>query len=354
MQTSKSKWTKRIAGALSLLVFLAGMNAGLNYLLVEHTYADDYVADLEALKADGSNAKIVFLGSSRTFHSFVPEVFEEAFGIGTGALKGTSEEKEIALNAGSALQTPEGSYYALKDLLDRGFKPEYAIMGVSYNLLTTQLWAQADLILLDRMTPKNYLDYLLNAYEDENRYYAFSKLYRYRGNLTRERIKRNLEEKAARKAAAASGQPFVKDGEYYNGKGYVVNNASLPEQIASGALAEPEIDEFNAELIRSDRERYMTKLASLCREHDIKLIIVDTPTSGYMMDHVASYAEANAWWEDYALHYGLTYLNYNYIEHKDELFPDSLFMDYNHLNHDGAVKFSEICANEIKEIQWGF
>ena len=353
-QLKTGRWKKKLLELTSLAVLLAAGNVALRFLLVEHTYSDDYTAELNEFAENGVNPDVVFLGSSRTFHSFVPCVFEEALGIGSAAPAGSDESRHIALNAGSALQTPEGSYYALKDLLDRGFRPRCAVLGVSYNLMTTQVWAQADLILMDRLTPQNKADYLNYAYEAENKMFGESVIYRYRTNLTRERIRANLQEQRERQAAQASGMPYVKDGEWYDGKGYVVNESRLPEQIASGALAEPEIDEFSVELVREDRLYYLDKLVGLCAGNGIGLVFIDTPTTGYMTDHVTSYAEANKWWEDYAAQYGILYLNYNYIENKDELFPDTLFMDYNHLNSEGAEKFSKLCAKDLKEKSWDF
>ena len=348
-KVKNKKWQKRILELTSLAVLLTAGNLALRMLLVEHTYADDYKADLVQIAENGENPDLVFLGSSRSFHSFVPYVFEEAAGIGSAAPSGTDGAKCIALNAGSALQTPEGSYYALKDLLDRGFSPRCVVLGVSYNLLTTQVWTQADLIIMDRLTPQNRAEYLEYAYEAENKLYAESMLYRYRTNFTLERIRANLTEQKDRQLAASSGMPYVKDGEWYDGKGYVVNKNRLPEQIASGAVSEPEIDEFTLEAVREERLYYLDKLVGLCVKNGISLALVDTPTTAYMLDHVKSYEEANKWWEDYAAQYGIVYLNYNYIENKDELFPDELFMDYNHLNHEGAVKFSQLCAKDLKE-----
>ena len=331
----KEGFKKKLIEVLSLALLLAGANVSLRYGLVEHTYADDYLKDLKTLEAHSSDIEMVFLGSSRTFHGFAPYVFDEI-------LEGE------ALNAGSALQSTWGSYYALKDLLDRGFEPEYAILGISYDLLTADLSTQADLIVMDRLSVRNKIEYLANAYEAENKLYALSKIYRYRTNFTRERIKNNVSEKGQRKAAAASGQPFVKEGEFYDGRGFVYSNNRFSDAAAAGSIGETQITEWREAEIKQGRLDGLNALVRLCADKGIELFFVDTPTTEYMLKQASTYDAANAWWEDYCVSNGIEYLNYNYIEKKDELFPDELFMDYNHLNGVGAEVFSRLCAEDIR------
>ena len=81
MQTSKLKKLKGLLVPLLVIVLLIAAEAGIGYLVVPVNSATYLKKEMSEYERNGVDAGIVFLGSSRVYQSFVPEVFEEKLGI---------------------------------------------------------------------------------------------------------------------------------------------------------------------------------------------------------------------------------------------------------------------------------
>lgn len=319
---------------LSLLIFVAMLIAGdfgLSYILEPLSYAHFFVPDIEHIEKSGEDIELVIVGGSRIFRSFDPEVLEEDLGFGV-------------INGASALQSFSGSYYQLKDLIER-FSPKYAVLGVAWNGLTYGIGTQSNLIVLDRLTGLHKVEFMKEGFSDEERLYAVLKPYRFRKNLEREIISEIVEEKRAAAKCRSEGVPYIKDDEYYAGKGFVYSKLSM----AQGNIAVRWRGAFEADKVHADRLEYFEKIVKLCRENGVKLMLVSAPTSMMHLFNTDNYQGAVEYYEDFARKNGLVYRNLNYLKGRDELLPDTALMDHNHLNGEGARILSEVYAEILKK-----
>ena len=120
MQTSKLRKLKAFLVPILVVALLCAAEAGIGYLIVPVNSATYLKKEISEYEEKGTEAGIVFLGSSRVYHGFVPEIFEEKLGM------------DLVINAGSGTQRPESSYYLLKDLNER-VHPKIVVLGIQWN-----------------------------------------------------------------------------------------------------------------------------------------------------------------------------------------------------------------------------
>jgi hypothetical protein len=325
-----SKLSKRILSAVLFAAMLAASELGLSYALEPVSFARWFKSDLRTIEKQGQEADLVIVGGSRTFRSFVPSILEEELGF------------DCVINGGSALQSLSGSYYQLKELTER-FHPKYAVLAVTWNGLTYGIGTQSNLIVLDRLTGLNKLEFIKNGFTDDDRIFALLKSYRFRKNLTAEDLAEIHEDK--RILAENKGRPFVKEGDIYSDTGFVYSYESIPQ----GNVPITHHGIYDWTEIHEDRVEYLDKIVGLCKEKDIKLMLVSAPSTLMQVYNIDSYQMAVDYYEEYAAKNGLIYHNLNYLKDREELLPDTVFMDYNHLNGEGAEALSRVYARILAE-----
>lgn len=92
-----SNRTKKVITAVSLFIMLAICFNIIGYILEPSSYALYFNHDLEEIEKTESRVDLAFVGASRVYRSFVPEVFEEKIGV------------QNVVNAGSSSQPIEAS-----------------------------------------------------------------------------------------------------------------------------------------------------------------------------------------------------------------------------------------------------
>ena len=94
--------------------------------------------------------------------------------------------------------------------------------------------------------------------------------------------------------------------------------------------------------------RYADSIASWCAQHRVQLIIVQTPVCAAYTRHAAQwqlrYVQQVA--ESYSLRYGAIVADFSC----DERFENENFFDPDHLNDQGAKKFSSILGDSIRAL----
>lgn len=105
------------------------------------------------------------------------------------------------------------------------------------------------------------------------------------------------------------------------------------------------------EYFEEDKKQILTDLIILCKENNITPILITTPFTVYYNQYVPAdflyefYTVIN----EIALEYGVSYYDYSH----DERFQTNLkyFGDADHLNPDGAVYFTNLLTEEVKELK---
>ncbi len=315
---------KRIISVVLIVAFFMCFELGVGELLTPITYATYFNHDMEEIEAAEMDADILFIGASRVYRSFIPEVFEDEMGL------------ECVINAASASQPFCATYYSLKDMIER-VHPKRVVLGVSRSELLGEPELQAMLSLYDRLTLKNKVEFALDCFEGSDKLYVLD-TYRYRNNVFD--IGKYADNK--KKMIEAGYRADWSDStDYYSDTGYVYSEASFD----NGNMKIERHRSFSEDRLRQENIDYLDKMVSLCEENGIKLEMVTGPTSLMAIYNTTNYEGAVKWFSEYAASKGITYHNLNYLKPRDELFPDSSMQDFNHVNYTGAETVSEIYAD---------
>ncbi len=329
MRIFKGEIFQRVLSLSVLLVFIFTGAYLLGKILTPITYADYFNHDIEIIENNNEHVDIVFVGASRVYRTFVPKVFEDKL------------ELNCVVNAGSSQQPICATYYQLKDLVGK-LHPDCAIIDLSYNRLAGVPSRQGRMLVYDRLSFSNRVEYVLDCFEMKNIFYIINS-YRFRNNLE------DIPSIVAKKKLVVENnyQPDSSANEYYVDKGFVYSN----QTYETGTIAIKDEMSYSEESIREENLRYLDACVKLCREEGIQLYLVTAPTS---MMQIYSYQgdgfdEITKFCEQYADENNLIYHNLNYLVGREDFLPDEMMHDYNHVNGKGAHIISEIYAEILRK-----
>lgn len=335
MRIFKNKICKRVVSLLSIVAIFFCMDWGVGQLIQPISYATYFNHDLEMIEKSDYDSMVVFVGASRVYRTFVPKIFEEAWNV------------DCVLNAGSSSQPICGTYYELKDLVER-VHPQKVYIGVTVDQLTENPAEnlQGRLIVYDRLNLKNRFLMGLKCFNFEEREY-FLNAYRYKDRLTKKKIKKHL--KKVKKLKAANYKDNPKKNEYYADKGFVYNKDSFK----TGTMKITEGADFSDDLIIKENLTYLDKCVDLCKKNNIEVHLVSGVTTVMRMYVSAGYQKSVDFYTEYAKKKGIRYYNLNFLKDREKNLPDEMMHDYNHLNGEGANITSEIFAEIVKKEEAG-
>ena len=260
---------------------------------------------------------VIFIGDCEIYESFVPAVLWEEYGISSYL-------------RGNAQQLVWHSYYMLEDTL-RYETPKAVVFNVlalmygepqkeAYNrmALDGMEWSpvKAEAIMASMTEEENFLTYLFPFFRYHSRW----------SELTEEDF-----------TYAYKDKPFVSDS------GYLMQTGIVPEDPENQPSPSPLLDE---KLPAASME-YLERMAALCSEKGIELILIKAPTN-YFRYHW--YDEWDAQMVDYAAAHGLAY--YNFMNHTEAIGLDMSTDTYDagiHLNVYGAEKLSRYFGKILRE-----
>lgn len=330
MQTSKGKLIKRILLPLLTLAFFLTGEYALGRLLTPVNSAVYFKDEIAELSDQGAEADLLFLGTSRVFHSFAPEIFEEELGLG------------CVINGGTGTQRPESSYMFLKDL-DRQIKPKAVVLGVQWTspleFATDAQITESTLMVYDRMTAAGRLDCMVRKLGSPVWPELFP-AYRYRYDLRFDTVKAGLAKwKDYRKNGFT---PNTSADHYYCGKGFVYANHRCEQ--GNIPIMDEGIHSFSTDAVIEGNMKYIDAIADYCEKNDIRLYLAAPPMSLMNLYHIEGYQEAEEFLESYAEERGLIYHNLNYLKDREEFLGDDCMTDYVHLSGEGACRVSRLYA----------
>ncbi len=318
---------KRLISFFSLLILLI-IGRAFVLLLIEPVDYSIFFNRILKNKAAGNGEKIdmVFAGASRTLRTFDPAVFENELGL------------NCVFNAASGLQPIESSYYMLKEIIGR-YHPTYAVMGVSWDELLESNSTLAKVIVLDRLSGKNKLEYLYNTFSYDEYPDALSLCYRFRKNFTLEKIRKNLQEKVTLRKNGYSQRLSPPDLYADNGFIYSYQVGDIPNYADT---------RYDPKKIDPEKSEILEKIAELCEANGVRLFLVSAPTTIMMLYRVVNYQDAVDYYSEFAASHRLDYANLNYLRDREEWLGDDLMFDFNHVNGEGAELVSQKYAEYLK------
>jgi hypothetical protein len=96
---------------------------------------------------------------------------------------------------------------------------------------------------------------------------------------------------------------------------------------------------------------YFEKILILCHERGIKVMTLTTPVTDYYLKHAEKYVTRAALYEKVFSNPKYSPHIYRHLDYLDLYAKDhDLFVDGEHLNHDGAAAFSRLIAPELSKV----
>lgn len=286
-------------------------------------------------KCDQNSIDVMFIGSSHARFAFDTRIFDNELNV-------------KSFNLASSEQTPLIGYYSLKEAL-KYQKPKLVVyeaywreFGIVDN--TTSAYFVYDYIkgldtktklLVSMYDNKNFSSFLLQA---------LCKTYKYRDNFI-PMAKNVLKGKIIKPSPAFKGTQYSNFKYYENGSfgsDMVVSNEKLFKTnpfIKAGLYFK-----WNETQLE-----YFKKTIEMCKDNNIKVLIITAPLPQATMNYVKNYDEYSNRIRSITNDYGLEYIDYNIVNKKEGNFKNEFFFDSNHLNSKGTQLLDNILTSVIKE-----
>lgn len=321
------KYIKRLCSILFLLTAMFFLNELFRYLLIDDRASYTRIM-LHELYHREKNIDILFLGSSHCFHSLNPAIADGIFEADT-------------FNAGTSLQPLDASYALLKeadktnDLKEVYVELYYGITNEIYAYRTdmTSVYLVSDYMkhsvnrisfLLNAGSPDHYVNSFVLGRRNYEKLFDFPWIFE---NVTFKRTP------FYRTYSYVSGT-----GEEYLGKGFVGSVITMENSGIYCDYSEPAIGDG---YISDDSKKYIGKIIDYCRKHDIKLTFYTAPMEDLVLsviDYDKYVSQINALLEGP----GVSYYDFNLCAPEILSLGAADYMDLNHLNVNGAMKFTTV------------
>jgi hypothetical protein len=96
---------------------------------------------------------------------------------------------------------------------------------------------------------------------------------------------------------------------------------------------------------------YFEKILTLCNERGIKVVTLTTPVTDYYIKHTAKYITKSTLYEKVFADPKFSSYIFKHLDYLDFHAKDhTLFVDVDHLNHEGAILFSRQIASDLSKV----
>ena len=322
MKFKKNPRKKRTLHIVLFLILFFIVEKTLTVLLEPYTMQAEVDRQLSYWDAQGVAPDMVALGDSTV-----------GCGIEPHTLAGEADGIHFVLNAASANQPIEGSYYYLRYLKKKYPGIRYVVMGLTYDqLIDSQTNMQKKLLLLDRIhDPVIWISYSRRVLSVED-LPLLLKSYRYRARI------KDIPATVSDKAAKYSDFTPTED------VGYTPNETRLdPEkgEVGIGDLhwKEDEVDQNSKEALQN--------IIDFCAEEGISLTLVTMPVGDALFYHNEGIDPAHRYIEEIAARNGIIYLDFNLWKQREEENVDEQMSDNVHIMHALSTKLTAVLGQVI-------
>lgn len=277
---------------------------------------------------------IVFLGSSHSYCTFDPEIFDK--NLNTSSFQ-----------MGMPLQHLDSTYFTLLEILNYQ-SPELVVLEVYWDMLDDEFeLKQAGMlfqVLKNKELEKQYIKevfplsekikYNTNVFKYQQDYFA------YKSNKLNKKLqyKFDIKEKQIQKQEGI---------EQYRSKGYTYCNYKMLDDEFDKTNQFKNFDAKNWKVEKS-QQKYLQKIIDLCKSNKIQIILVTAPIANISFEKIKNYDIIYNTINEFAVNNGLKYLDYNLINKNEKLLTNDNFRDDAHLNHSGVEIVDNHFINWIK------
>jgi hypothetical protein len=272
----------------------------------------------EFYKLPKDNLDVLFIGSSRAYSSFIPQLFD-------------SITKLNSYNLGTSSQSPITSFFLLKEVY-KYQHPKVVFIDISHEIIANSKseGLNGGYVFDHLLWSDNKLSFFMEGYQFKDKINYFFPSYRYRNNfnwLLRKLIFNNGDIKD--------------DGKCWYKGGYV---GSI-KNISSEDIKEPINLTFDPKLINKRRLIYLNKMIDLARTYDSKVVFVYNPYPKVVLERIEDRTIFFGFYSNIAKSLNVDFIN---INNERILLKDTIdFRDMNHLNHFGAKKVTDYIAHRV-------
>lgn len=309
---------KCLVWALMFTVFIHT----LSFIFAPVTGTDLMMKDMLATE----DSDLVFVGASRTYRSFDPNLLYQNLGTNAFVLS-------------SSGQSTLDSYYLLKIFLEKN-NPQIVYIDASWNRLITISKFSSRGILSAMPMSRIKLEYLLNAVGIEDAYKALFPVTYYIAQDKRAFSPSQIKTNILNKFQSRGYQMELNGDNHYIKNGFVSSDRTVVGTkhitVLGSEFSWDSDDSPNKEALE-----YLRKCIELCKSKVAKVVLYSMPSPMPTMALSTGYDDYVTYLQEFALQYGLEYYDFglakaSIFERKNEYFYDD-----RHLNSRGAREFTE-------------
>lgn len=311
-----------------MAVILFCMESVMSFLLEPVTFQHALDRELKYMEQQGWDPDVVLLGDSMVACGLVPGAMEEALG-----------EDFCVLNAATGSQQVWGSYYYLRDLMDR-YELKCVVMGVDQWAFTRQEKSiKRDLIVLDRIkSPWIRMKYVGDIFEPAEYPYLLKS---YANREEFENILGHLKQKLTKEYLF--GEKLTAERSELE-RGHTSNGAGMGEEMV-GII---ELDSFRKDSIDQRAVRYLDEIVDLCDENGVKLYLVSMPVTSPSVYATETYEDFWSFFEAYARQKEISFWDMNMLKDREQVIPDGMMYDTVHVGSPGDLSVSQKTGELLK------
>ncbi len=276
--------------------------------------------DFYALPQNSLN--MVFIGSSHSYCTFDPELFDNHFAISSYQM-------------GTPLQHLDTSYYELLEIY-RTQTPDVVVLETYWDVLDDRFeMKQANSffeVLQNEELKKEYIQKVFPLSE-KIKYYLLpirfqQDYFAYEANEISKKIEQTY-------GVQKKKIQYQEGEEYYRSKGYVYCNMGMLPGEYNETNQFRGLDGKNWE-IDETQAGYVKKIAALCKQKGSELVMVTAPIALVSMDYIQNYDKIHQKMAALAEEVHANYIDYNVINQQIGMLTNENFRDDAHLNDSGV------------------
>jgi hypothetical protein len=308
-----------------LLVFVFLLEKGVRFLYEPYDQYSIY-ANREYQENIGK-IDTLFLGTSRTYSSCDPAVYDELMNANS-------------FNMGTGSQSITDSYFILKDALRLNpIKTVYLEVSVptlkkiqndsstigSFNRVSS-LFGKLEMASAAQKNGLQMRELFFSTRVSD--YFDFDAVVK---NVSYKLSSdRNTPPQMPKNDPSYLYKGFISSSREYTGKMKTTENKSKHRWSRSS--------------ISSERMNSLLDIIDLCQKNEVELILFSPPITENFLSLVGDIDDMHACYQTIADTYGIRFFDMNLYKNKNEVFPNSLFRDRMHMNIKGAETFTGILA----------
>lgn len=276
--------------------------------------------DFYALPQNSLN--MVFIGSSHSYCTFDPELFDNHFAISSYQM-------------GTPLQHLDTSYYELLEIY-RTQTPDVVVLETYWDVLDDRFeMKQANSffeVLQNEELKKEYIQKVFPLSE-KIKYYLLpirfqQDYFAYEANEISKKIEQTY-------GVQKKKIQYQEGEEYYRSKGYVYCNMGMLPGEYNETNQFRGLDGKNWEMDET-QAGYVKKIAALCKQKGSELVMVTAPIALVSMDYIQNYDKIHQKMAALAEEVHANYIDYNVINQQIGMLTNENFRDDAHLNDSGV------------------